>query len=95
MNIIYVANTCSSKKYTEYIESKGARISQQAQKYNLLLAEGLSTAGAKVKLISSRPINRNVTKKLWFKSHCIYIFGNQRVYFLILFVFIFFSIMVY
>ena len=67
MNIIYIANTCSSKKYTEYIESKGLRVSQQAQKYNLLLAEGLATAGAKVKLISSRPINRNVTKKIWFK----------------------------
>lgn len=30
-------------------------------------------------------------KKLCFKLHCIHIFGNKRVYFLILFVFVYFS----
>ena len=68
MNILYVSNTCSAKKYTEYVESKGARISQQAQKYNLLLAEGLSDNGADVLMISTRPINRTLSKKIWFKS---------------------------
>ena len=34
-------------------------------------------------------VTERCLKKLWFKSHCIYIFGNQRVYFLMLFVFIF------
>ncbi len=67
MNIIYVSSTCSSEKYYEYVESKGVRISQQAQKYNLLLAEGLASSGARVRLISSRPINRRVAKRLWFK----------------------------
>lgn len=68
MNVIYIASTCSREKYTEYVESKGARVSQQAQKYNLLLAEGLVGNGADVKLISSRPINRRLYGKLWFKG---------------------------
>lgn len=68
LNVIYIASTCSREKYTEYVESKGARVSQQAQKYNLLLAEGLLENGAKVDIISSRPINRRLYTKLWFKG---------------------------
>ena len=68
MNIIYVSSTCSREKYTEYVESKGARVNQQAQRYNLLLAEGLAQNGAKIKLISSRPINRGIDSRLWFKG---------------------------
>ncbi len=68
MNILYVANTCSREKYREYIESKGSRGSQQAQKYNLLLAEGLAACGANVRMISTRPINRAVDKRRWFKG---------------------------
>lgn len=68
MRILYVASTCSREKYTQYVESKGARISQQAQKYNLLLAEGLAENGAKVRMISTRPINRTVAKQFWFKG---------------------------
>lgn len=68
MDIIYVSSTCSREKYTEYVESKGARVNQQAQRYNLLLAEGFAQNGAKVKLISSRPINRAIDSRLWFKE---------------------------
>lgn len=67
MNILYVANTCSQEKYTQYVEKKGARAAQQAQKYNLLLAEGMAKNGAKVTMISSRPINRALEKRLWMK----------------------------
>ncbi len=66
MNIKYIASTCSREKYAEYIEKKGVRVSQQAQKYNFLLAEGLVKNGSKVNLISTRPINRGVSSKLWF-----------------------------
>lgn len=66
MRIFYISNTCSKEKYYEYIESKGLRVSQQAQKYNLLLAEGLVKLGLDVELISSRPINRFVSKKIFF-----------------------------
>lgn len=68
MHILYVANTCSREKYQEYQESKKDCASQQAQKYNLLLAEGLSAAKANVHLISTRPINRKTEKKLWIKG---------------------------
>jgi len=68
LNIIYVSSTCSREKYTQYVESRGARVSQQAQKYNLLLAEGLSENGAKVRLISSRPINRSISKQIFFRG---------------------------
>ena len=68
MKILYISSTCSRSKYSEYVESKGARVSQQAQKYNLLLAEGLASSGADVNLISTRPINRTIDRRLWFKS---------------------------
>ncbi len=68
MNIIYVSSTCSREKYGKYIERKGQRVSQQAQKYNLLLAEGLATNNADVRLISTRPINRSVEKAWWIKA---------------------------
>lgn len=66
MHFIYVYSGCSPKKYKEYIESKGIRVQQQAQKYNQLLMEGIVENGVTVDAISSRPINRNVDKKLFF-----------------------------
>ena len=68
MHFIYVYGGCSPKKYTEYVESKGMRIQQQAQKYNQLLMEGIVENSATVEAISSRPINRNVDKRLFFKG---------------------------
>lgn len=68
MNIIYVSSTCSRGKYAQYVENRGARISQQAQKYNLLLAEGFAANGAKVDVVSTRPINRSVEKRLWVRA---------------------------
>ncbi len=68
MQLIYVYSGCSPKKYKEYIENKGIRVQQQAQKYNQLLMEGLVENGAKVDAISSRPINRAVDSKLFYKG---------------------------
>lgn len=68
MNILYVSCTCSDEKFIQYVESKGSHGSQQAQKYNLLLAQGLVNNGAQVAMISSRPINRKLEKRLWMKS---------------------------
>lgn len=66
MHCIYVYSGCSPKKYKEYIENKGIRVQQQAQKYNQLLMEGLLANGVTVDAISSRPMNRNVSRKLFF-----------------------------
>ncbi len=68
MHFIYVYGGCSPKKYKEYVESKGLRIQQQAQKYNQLLMEGIVENGMSVDAISSRPINRNADKRLVFKG---------------------------
>lgn len=68
MQIIYVYSGCSPDKYKEYVESKGARIQQQAQKYNQLLMEGLVSNGAAVEAVSSRPINRSVDRRVFFKG---------------------------
>jgi len=68
MHLIYVYGGCSPKKYKEYIESQGVRVQQQAQKYNQLLMEGFIENNAKVDAISSRPINRSVGKKLFYKG---------------------------
>lgn len=68
MNLLYVYGGASPAKYREYVENKGMRISQQAQKYNQLLMEGLAENGCNVFAVSSRPINRAVSKKLFFRS---------------------------
>ncbi len=68
MQYIYVYSGCSPRKYKEYVESKGMRVQQQAQKYNQLLMEGLVGNGVTVDAISSRPINRNVDKTFLFRG---------------------------
>jgi len=68
MHLIYAYSGCSPKMYKELVESKGLRAQQQAQKYNQLLMEGFVANGATVDAVSSRPINRAVSKKLFFKS---------------------------
>ncbi len=68
MHLIYVYSGCSPRKYKEYIENKGIRVQQQAQKYNQLLMEGLIENDTRVDAISSRPINRAVSSKLFYKS---------------------------
>lgn len=66
MNVIYVSNTCSAEKYAEYVEKHHVQASQQAQKYNLLLAEGMAAAGADVQMISGRPITRRISGRKWY-----------------------------
>jgi len=68
MHLVYVYSGCSPRKYKEYIESKGMRVQQQAQKYNQLLLEGLVANGAKVTAVSSRPINRSVASQVFFRG---------------------------
>ncbi len=68
MHIIYVYSGCSPKKYQEYVESRGQRVQQQAQKYNQLLMEGFVSCGEDVFAVSSRPINRGVTSQIFFRS---------------------------
>ena len=68
MHLIHVYSGCSPKKFYEYVESKGQRVQQQAQKYNQLLLEGLRSWEVEITAISSRPINRGLTKQVFFKG---------------------------
>lgn len=67
MKIIYISKTCSQKRYFQYIESKNMRASQQAQKYNILLAEGLANNEAQVHMVSTMPINESIDDRLFFR----------------------------
>ena len=44
------------------------RMQQQGQKYNQLLMEGLVESGAQVCSLSTRPINRSITRQKFFKG---------------------------
>ncbi len=68
MQLIYVYGGCSPRKYYEYVESKGQRAQQQAQKYSQLLMEGFVENGHTVNAVSSRPINRSLTGQKFFKG---------------------------
>lgn len=80
MKFVYVYGGCSPHKYSEYVERKGARIAQQAQKYNQLLMEGLIQNGEKVQAVSSRPINRSISSKLFWKGETDYENGIEYYY---------------
>lgn len=68
INILYVYSNCSPHKYKSLIESTGIMILQQAQKYHQLMMEGLSKNDCDVLAVSSLPVNRQLTKKLFFKA---------------------------
>lgn len=57
LKVIYVSRTCSREKFSE-INNKVNTCA--AQKYNLLLAEGLARNGAKIKLLSNPPIQNKI-----------------------------------
>lgn len=61
--ILYLSNTCSKQYYDKIYSETGVYLSIQANKFNRLFAEGLVKNGADVTLLSSRPINSNVTKQ--------------------------------
>jgi len=66
--ILYVYGNCTPHKYKELVESKGIMILQQAQKYHSLMIDGLRKNGCEVLVLSSLPVNRELTKKIFFKS---------------------------
>lgn len=67
MIVYYISNTVSQQQFNKYLK-KYKSISQQAQKFNLLLSKGIAKNGVDVVHISTRPINRIREKKIFFKS---------------------------
>ena len=68
MQLLYISNACSEAMITKIFANKPFGVFQQAQKYNLLLAEGFAANGQKVTMISSRPINRSIDNRLLIKG---------------------------
>lgn len=68
MRFIYINKGTSPTKFQEYLKKYNNKLQQQGQKYNQLLMEGLKGNGAEVISISSRPINRAIDKKVFFKK---------------------------
>lgn len=68
MQLLYISNACSEAMITKIFANKPSGVFQQAQKYNLLLAEGFAANGQKVTMISSRPINRSINNRLFIKG---------------------------
>ena len=68
MRIIYVNRGASPTRFASYLKKYDNRLQQQGQKYNQLLMEGLAQQGAEVISLSTRPINRAITKQKYFKG---------------------------
>ena len=68
MRFIYINRGASPSKYAQYLKKYNNRMQQQGQKYNQLLMEGLVENGAQVLSLSTRPINRVITKQRFFRG---------------------------
>lgn len=68
MNIIYLSSSCSEVKFKELRDKGITRKLPQAQKYHNLLMEGIAAnISGKVFALSAIPVNRQWTKKTYFK----------------------------
>lgn len=69
LHIIYVSKLCSTHTYNTIFQLSGQKLIPQQQKYNRLMAEGLSAhPGVSVTAVSTLPITRHITKKLFFRK---------------------------
>ena len=68
MQFIYINKGTSPSRFEKYLKQYNNSLQQQAQKYNQLLMEGLIENGSEVFSISTRPLNRAIDKRLFFKK---------------------------
>lgn len=69
MDIIYLSSSCSDEKFNELREKGITRKLPQAQKYHCLLMEGIAqNLDGSLFAISAFPVNRQWTKKMFFKG---------------------------
>ena len=68
MEFLYISRSCSPSRFAEYLKQFNNKLQQQAQKYNQLMMEGLVKNGATVVSVSTRPVNRLLTKQVYFKE---------------------------
>ena len=68
MKIIYVSKGTAPSTFERLLKKYNNKLQQQSQKYNELLMEGLANNGVEVESISTRPINRNIEKRIFFSA---------------------------
>lgn len=69
MNLLYVSTLCSENEFTEIYKSAKIKLSQQMQKYNILLAKGFQKSHeVKIEALSSRPITKSTHSKFFWKG---------------------------
>lgn len=65
MNIFYVSSTCSSKKFEHLFKESNIKPQQQVQKFHRLFIKGLAQLNNQLYVMSSLPINRLSSHKIW------------------------------
>lgn len=69
MELLYISNSCSDKKYSELFSHIKNKPAVQANKFNRLIAEGLATNdNVKVTILSKLPLTKQNYKKLYFRG---------------------------
>ena len=69
MEIVYLSNSCSKTKFNNLVNNNMIKSLPQAQKYHSLLLEGIEkVCEEELTAISVLPINRNSSKKIYFKQ---------------------------
>ena len=63
--VIYTSYLCSEVKYKELYVNSAVKPGIQVQKFNRLLVEGLSLNGINVQCLSSLPMSRIISQKIF------------------------------
>ncbi len=67
MRYIHISKTCSDKVFKELYDESIVKPQQQDQKFHKMFVDGLKENNVKIDVISSRSINRDNMKKVFFK----------------------------
>lgn len=79
MDILYACNACTAKKYDEIYTNKSSA-PHQFFKYNKLLIDGIHTNINSITVLSGLPVNRSISKKIYFRRQNDYENNVKYVY---------------
>lgn len=68
--IVYLSTMCSNKHYNELFKNSKIKPSQQMQKYNIVLAEGIAhNENINITAVTTRPISKSTSSELFYNSN--------------------------
>ena len=79
MDILYACNACTAKKFDELYNNK-SNAPHQFFKYNKLLIDGIHTNINSITVLSGLPVNRSISKKVYFRRQNDYENNVKYVY---------------